>query len=147
MAKHLSTSIIGTIVVGALALPILALADSSRGRGALPPGTDRRDEALTKVLGILEDRAPDQANSPNAVADALANTPPNDNANNGQDGDSGDTPEATAQGADGNNGGTSSGNGGNGGAAAAGGVVRAASVVSNAHALNVLNAVLIRLRQ
>lgn len=45
----------------------------------------------------------------------------------------------------GQNGGASSGNGGNGGSASAGGVVVSGNVVSNAHAVNRLNSVLVRI--
>ncbi|MBI5470134.1 hypothetical protein HY968_02315 [Candidatus Kaiserbacteria bacterium] len=44
-----------------------------------------------------------------------------------------------------NNGGPSSGNGGNGGNASPGGLVRAGSVVTNATALNVINANIVRI--
>lgn len=42
------------------------------------------------------------------------------------------------------NGGASAGNGGNGGNGGVGGLVRAGSVVSNAHALNILNTTIVR---
>jgi len=89
----------------------------------------RRIPTLTRVLTTLEEKAPEQANSPEAVADALANEPENNSDNN----------------ENGNNGGTTAGNGGNGGNSSPGGLVKAGNVVSNSTASSAINTVIFRI--
>jgi|SRR3989344_3261788 len=114
-------------VLFTVALTSFAFADS-RGRGVQSAGENRRTETLTRVLTILEEHAPEQAQSPEAVAEALANEPGN----------------SSAQGS-GNNGGATAGNGGNGGNSSPGGLVKAGGAVSNSTALNAINTVILRI--
>ena len=92
----------------------------------------RRVPTLTRVLTILEENVPEQANSPEVVAEALANPIGNSASSNGA-------------GEAGNNGGTSAGNGGNGGNSSPGGLVKAGGAVSNSTALNAINTVILRI--
>src|SRR3989344_3688162 len=108
-----------------VALPSFAFADS-RGRGVQSAGENRRTETLTRVLAILEENVPEQAESPEAVAEALANEPGTNSSS-------------------GNNGGTTAGNGGNGGNSSPGGLVKAGNVVSNSTAINAINTVIVRI--
>src|SRR3989344_7976313 len=109
------TSIVGAVLAFALftvALASFAFADS-RARSE-----SRRAPSLSKVLTILEEHVPEQAQSPEAVTNALANEPQNENENSGS------------------NGGSSAGNGGNGGNSSPWGLVKAGGVVSNSTAIN-----------
>ena len=127
-----STSIVGavlTFVLFTIAFTSFAFADS-RGRGVQSAGESRRTETLTRVLTILEEHVPEQANSPEAVAEALANEPGN---------------SSEEENSSGNNGGTSAGNGGNGGNSSPGGLVKAGGAVSNSTALNAINTVILRI--
>ena len=108
------------------ALTSFAFADS-RARSE-----SRRAPSLSKVLTILEEHVPEQANSPEAVAEALANPIGNSTSSNGA-------------GEAGNNGGTSAGNGGNGGNSSPGGLVKAGGAVSNSTALNAINTIILRI--
>ena len=108
-------------------LTSFAFADS-RGRGVQSASESRRTETLTRVLTILEENVPEQANSPEAVAEALTNEPGN----------------SSAQGS-GNNGGMPDGNGGNGGNSSPGGLVKAGGAVSNSTAINAINTVILRI--
>ena len=112
-------------------LTSFAFADS-RGRGVQSASESRRTETLTRVLTILEENVPEQANSPEVVAEALANPIGNSASSNGA-------------GEAGNNGGTSAGNGGNGGNSSPGGLVKAGGAVSNSTALNAINTVILRI--
>ena len=114
----------------AVSFALTSFADASHGRGAQSAGESRRTETLTRVLSILEENVPEQAQSPEAVAAALANDVGNNSA---------------GQGSSGNNGGTSAGNGGNGGNSSPGGLVQAGNVVSNSTALNAINTVIVRI--
>ena len=141
-------------ILGLLVLVLLFIvsasfvsADTSRARGGQNPGEDRRGAALTKVLETLENVVPEQAQSPEAVADALARETGNNTEEDTEDESGGSpAPEANANAnTHGNNGGAESGNGGNGGNANPGGLVRAGSVVSNATAVNAINTVIVRI--
>ena len=116
-------------VLFTVALTSFAFADS-RGRGVQSAGESRRTETLTRVLTILEEHVPEQAQSPEAVAEALANEPGN---------------SSEEENGSGNNGGTSAGNGGNGGNSSPGGLVKAGGAVSNSTALNAINTVILRI--
>jgi len=100
----------------------------SRGRSE----GSRRLPTLTRVLTVLEEHVPEQAQSPEAVANALTNPIGNSTSSNGAS-------------EIGNNGGTSAGHGGNGGNSNPGGLVKAGGAVSNSTALNAINTVILRI--
>src|SRR3989344_7805111 len=90
----------------------------------------RRAPSLTRVLTILEEHVPEQAQSPEVVAEVLANEPGN---------------SSEEENGSGNNGGTSAGNGGNGGNSSPGGLVKTGGAVSNSTALNAINTIILRI--
>ena len=123
--KETITGLLFAALFISILIPSFAFADS-RGRGVQSAGENRRTETLTRVLAILEENVPEQAESPEAVAEALANEPGTNSSS-------------------GNNGGTTAGNGGNGGNSSPGGLVKAGNVVSNSTAINAINTVIVRI--
>src|SRR3989344_8943020 len=104
-----------------VALTSFAFADS-RARSE-----SRRAPSLSKVLTILEEHVPEQANSPEAVAEALANPIGNSTSSN----------EA--------GGGATAGNGGNGGNSSPGGLGKTGGAVSNSKAPYAYTTVILRI--
>src|SRR3989344_7731575 len=101
-----------------VALTSFAFADS-RARSE-----SRRAPSLSKVLTILEEHVPEQANSPEAVAEALANPIGNSTSSNGA-GEAGNNPIGNSASSNGAGGGATAGNGWNGGNSSPGGLVQA----------------------
>ena len=120
------------------ALTSFAFADS-RARSE-----SRRAPSLSKVLTILEEHVPEQANSPEAVAEALANPIGNSASSNGA-GEAGNNPIGNSASSNGAGGGATAGNGGNGGNSSPGGLVKAGGAVSNSTAINAINTVILRI--
>ena|SRR3990167_8925867 len=128
--KHTTLGIRIVLAVLAFALFTVALTSFAFADSRARSESSRRLPTLTNVLTILEENVPEQAKSPEAVANALANEPGN---------------SSEEENGSGNNGGAVGGQGGNGGNSNPGGLVKAGGVVSNSTALNAINTVILRI--